>query len=162
GPPTFPGVVVSGDHRRQRQVRAALARERSPLMWTLCRAEWVKTWKRPANWVLASIVLGIVLIGFAGLTLVGLADGAESLDPAPQQLMMFPHGFQVPLVVLTALGAIIGIVFMANSVGSEYTGDTWKALLPRRGSRTDFILSKLLNALLFMVGLIVTALVIGQ
>jgi ABC-2 type transport system permease protein len=132
-------------------------------MWTLCRAEWIKTWKRPANWVLASIVLGIVLITFAALTLVGLSDGGDSsLGTPAQQLMMFPHGFQVPLVVLTFLGSIIGVVFMANSVGSEYTGDTWKALLPRRGKRTDFIISKLVNGLVFMVGLIVMAMVVGQ
>jgi ABC-2 type transport system permease protein len=132
-------------------------------MWTLCRAEWIKTWKRPANWVLALIVLGIVGIAFAGLTLVGLADPADtSMETPAEQLMMFPHGFKVPLVVLASLGSIIGIVFMANSVGSEYSGDTWKALLPRRGERSDFIISKLLNALLFVVGLIMAALVIGQ
>jgi ABC-2 type transport system permease protein len=132
-------------------------------MWTLCRAEWIKTWKRPANWVLALIVLGIVLITFAALTLVGLSDGGESSMATPaRQLMMFPHGFQVPLVVLTFLGSIIGEVFMANSVGSEYSGDTWKVLLPRRGKRTDFIISKLVNGLVFMVGLIVMAMLVGQ
>src|SRR6516165_6596864 len=81
---------------------AALAIKRRSLMWTLCRAEWIKTWKRPANWVLASIVLGIVLITFAGLTLVGLSDGEDSsMATSAQQMMKFPHGFQVPLVVLT-------------------------------------------------------------
>jgi ABC-type transport system involved in multi-copper enzyme maturation permease subunit len=132
-------------------------------MWTLCRAEWIKTWKRPANWVLASIVLGIVLITFAGLTLVGLSDGEDSsMATSAQQMMKFPHGFQVPLVVLTFLGSIIGIVFMANSVGSEYSGDTWKALLPRRGKRADFIISKLASGFVFMVGLIVLAMLVGQ
>jgi ABC-type transport system involved in multi-copper enzyme maturation permease subunit len=131
-------------------------------MWTLCCAEWTKTWKRPANWVLASIVLGIVFICFAALTLVGLNGPDGSGGTPPERLMMFPHGFQLPLLVLTALGSIIGITFMANSVGSEYSGDTWKALLPRRGNRTDFIISKVVCALLFMLALSAAALVLGQ
>jgi ABC-2 type transport system permease protein len=73
-----------------------------------------------------------------------------------------PHGFRLPLATLYALGAIIGIVFMANGIGSEYSGDTWKILLPRRGRRGDFIVAKLTSSLLFMAGLIVTALVVGQ
>jgi ABC-type transport system involved in multi-copper enzyme maturation permease subunit len=92
-------------------------------------------------------------------------------DPEPnstgnsaQQVMMFPQGFRLPLIVLQALGlgSLIGIVFMANSVGSEYSGDTWKALLPRRGSRIEFILSKLATCVLFMLGLIVMSLLVGQ
>jgi ABC-type transport system involved in multi-copper enzyme maturation permease subunit len=131
-------------------------------MWTLCCAEWIKTWKRPANRVLASIVLGIVLLGFAALTIIALDGGDSSMDTPPERMMMFPNGLQLPLAVLAALGSIIGIVFMANSVGSEYSGDTWKALLPRRGNRSDFILSKVLCALVFMLALIATALVLGQ
>jgi ABC-type transport system involved in multi-copper enzyme maturation permease subunit len=132
-------------------------------MWALISAEWLKTRKRPANWVLASIVLVILFIAFAALTVAALADPAgQGGGTSAQELMRFPHGFRLPLLVLNALGPIIGIVFMANSVGSEYSGDTWKTLLPRRGSRIDFIISKLASCLLFMTGLIVTALGLGQ
>jgi ABC-type transport system involved in multi-copper enzyme maturation permease subunit len=132
-------------------------------MWSLICAEWLKTRKRPANWVLASIVLGIVVIALAAVVLAALADaaGEGGGTPAPE-LLRFPHGFRLPLMVLSALGAIIGIVFMASSVGSEYSGDTWKILLPRRGNRTEFLLSKLASCLFFMTGLIVTALALGQ
>jgi ABC-2 type transport system permease protein len=132
-------------------------------MWSLICAEWLKTRKRPANWVLASIVLVIVVIALAAIILAALADAAGEGGGTPaRELMRFPHGFRLPLMVLGALGTIIGIVFMANSVGSEYSGDTWKILLPRRGNRTEFILSKLASCLFFMTGLIVAALVLGQ
>lgn len=132
-------------------------------MWTLVRADWIKTWKRPANCVLASIELAIVLVGFLATTIVALADGAGSASEASaQEQMRFPHGFRLPLATLNVLGSIIGIVFMANSIGSEYSGDTWKILLPRRGRRGDFIIAKLASCLFFMAGLIVTALVLGQ
>jgi ABC-type transport system involved in multi-copper enzyme maturation permease subunit len=126
-------------------------------MWALVCAEWLKTRKRPANWVLASIVLALVIITFAAVTAAALADGAPA-----RELLRFPHGFRLPLEILSALGAVIGIVFMANSVGSEYGGDTWKVLLPRRGSRMDFLLGKLLSGLFFLAVLIGTALVLGQ
>jgi ABC-2 type transport system permease protein len=132
-------------------------------MWTLIRADWIKTWKRPANCVLASIELAIVVIGVVALTVMAMADGTGSANEAfARGQMSFPHGFRLPLATLYALGSIIGIVFMANSVGSEYSGDTWKILLPRRGRRGDFIIAKLVSCLFFMAGLIVTALVLGQ
>src|SRR5262249_54369919 len=89
------------------------------------------------------------------------AAGQGGGASAPE-LLRFPHGFRLPLLVLSALGSTIGIVFMANSVGSEYGGDTWKVLLPRRGRRIDFIISKLASCLFFMTCLIVAALVLGQ
>jgi ABC-2 type transport system permease protein len=132
-------------------------------MWTLIRADWIKTWKRPANYVLASIELAIVLVAVLATTIVALADGAGSASAASaREQMSFPHGFRLPLATLYALGAIIGIVFMASSIGSEYSGDTWKILLPRRGRRSDFVIAKLASCLFFMGGLVVTALVLGQ
>jgi ABC-type transport system involved in multi-copper enzyme maturation permease subunit len=132
-------------------------------MWTLICAEWLKAWKRPANRVLALVVLVVLFLSFAAVTITALADGAgQGSGASAQELMRFPHGFRLPLLVLSALGPIIGIVFMANSVGSEYSGDTWKVLLPRRGRRIDFIVGKLASGLFFMTGLIVGALVLGQ
>ena len=121
-------------------------------MWNLFLAEWMKTRKRPANWVLAFLVLGILLIAFTATTIVAWYEAQENqTSTSAQQLMTFPHGFRLPLLVLSALGSLIGIVFVANSVGSEYSGDTWKALLPRRGNRRDFLISKLAASLCFMI-----------
>src|SRR5262245_62573494 len=136
--------------------------KRRSLMWNLFLAEWMKTRKRPANRVLVFLVLGILLIVFATTTIVAWHEAGENPSTSAQQMMSFPQGFRLPLLVLSALGSLIGIVFMANSVGSEYSRDTWKALLPRRGNRRDFILGKLAASLCFMLGLIVITLLLGQ
>jgi ABC-2 type transport system permease protein len=113
--------------------------------------------------VLASIVLAIVCLSFAAVTLVAWAGTEGQAGGAvAQELLKFPHGFRLPLMVLSELGVIIGLVFMANSVGSEYSGDTWKVVLPRRGRRTDFLVSKMASALFFLAGLTLAALALGQ
>ncbi len=130
-------------------------------MLNLFRAEWLKARKRPANRALACLVLGILLIAFAAATAIAWHEGGEG-STSTRERMAFPNGFRLPLLVLGALGPVLGIVFTATSVGSEYGGDTWKALLPRRGSRTGFILAKLAAGLCFMLALIGVTLLAGQ
>ncbi len=131
-------------------------------MWNLFRAEWTKTYKRPANIGLFLVTLGIILLGFVGAVGIALYQGTNSeFGQNIKQLTMFPTSLELPLIVLSQLGSILAIVFMSNSIGAEYTNDTWKVLLPRRARRSDFIIIKIVICLLFMTLLIVTSLIFG-
>ncbi|KPL83682.1 ABC transporter permease subunit [Herpetosiphon geysericola] len=129
-------------------------------MWNLFRAEWTKTYKRPANIGLFLVTLGIILLGFLGMVGISLYEGMDSqFAEQIRQLTLFPTSLQVPLIVLSQLGSILAIVFMSNSIGAEYTNDTWKVLLPRRARRSDFIIIKVVICLLFMTLLIAISLI---
>lgn len=131
-------------------------------MWNLFRAEWTKTYKRPANIGLLLVTLAIILLGFAGAVGIALYEGTDSAFAAGiKELTKFPTSLELPLIVLSQLGSILAIVFMSNSIGAEYTNDTWKVLLPRRARRSDFIIIKIAITLLFMTLLIIISLIFG-
>lgn len=133
-------------------------------MWNLFRAEWTKTYKRPANIGLLLITLAIILITFVAQTGIALYNGKEDTIgwAGAQFAMMFPNGFLFPSIILSAIGSMLAVVFMGNSIGSEYSRDTWKVLLPRRARRSDFIIVKIAICLLFMICLIIISLIFGQ
>lgn len=130
----------------------------------LWRAEWLKMRKRPLNRALLGIMLALLLVLFVVITVMALVDPAEFLGEATE-ILPFPHSLDVSLELLTNLGVLLVVVFVANSIGSEYGRDTWKVILPRYGSRYAFLLTKWavgLGAMLLLVAtVIVVTLVLG-
>lgn len=132
-------------------------------MMNLWRAEWLKTYRRPANWGILGISLLVLIIVYAIIIGMALYEGQNSLTYAEvRRQLAFPSGMGAAMQVLSALGSLLSIVFVANIIGSEYTRDTWKMILPRRGNRLVFLSTKLLMGLFCMALLIVTMLVLGQ
>jgi ABC-type transport system involved in multi-copper enzyme maturation permease subunit len=132
-------------------------------MMNLWRAEWLKTYRRPANWGILGITLVVLVALYAILTGMALYDGPGSATHTEMsQMLGFPSGMGAAMQVLSAIGSLLSIVFVANIIGSEYTRDTWKMILPRRGNRLVFLGTKLLMGLFCMALLIVTTLVLGQ
>ncbi len=107
----------------------------------LLRAEWLKTRKRPTNRGMLAImpaILGSIMLATMVLALVNpttFRDDAEGMLP-------YPGNLALSVEVVTQLGFLLVVVFVATSVGSEYGGDTWKAIMPRYGSRHAFLLAK--------------------
>lgn len=130
----------------------------------LWRAEWLKTRKRPLNRALLGIMLALLLVFFVVITVTALVDPAEFLAEA-REILPFPHNLDISLELLKNLGVLLVVVFVANSIGSEYGRDTWKVILPRYGSRYAFLLTKwavgLGAMLLLLAAVIVLALVLG-
>ncbi|HYF62376.1 MAG TPA: ABC transporter permease [Herpetosiphonaceae bacterium] len=132
-------------------------------MLNLWRAEWLKTYRRPANWGILGITVVVLVALYAILTGMALYDGPGSATHAEMiQMLGFPSGMGAAMQVLSGIGSLLSIVFVANIIGSEYTRDTWKMILPRRGNRLAFLSTKLLMGLFCMALLIVTTLVLGQ
>ncbi len=133
------------------------------MFMNLWRAEWLKTRRRPANLGILAVTVGLVVIITLIWAFYALSQGRTSMDTiAALQTFAFPNALMFALVVIGNLGWILGIVFMANSIGSEYGRDTWKMILPRQGSRIAFVVVKLLIALAFMLLLIALTLLAGQ
>lgn len=132
-------------------------------MMNLWRAEWLKTRKRPANIGILAVAAVIVVAGILIWCIVALVEGKESTTYASALAALpFPSGLIFPVQILSVIGSLLAIVFVANSVGSEYSRDTWKMILPRQGSRLSFLWTKLLMAVVCMVALIIVTIVMGQ
>lgn len=130
----------------------------------LWRAEWLKTRKRPVNIGMLALMLGLLTAIFVISTGLALYDPATHLEEA-SGMLPWPFSLDMALDMSSELGVLLAIIFVANSVGSEYTRDTWKIILPRYGSRIAFIFTKMLallvSLLLLTVLLAVWAVVLG-
>jgi ABC-type transport system involved in multi-copper enzyme maturation permease subunit len=132
-------------------------------MINIWRAEWLKTYRRPANWGILGISLVVLVALYAILIGMAIYDGPGSATHAAMsRLLAYPSGMSAAMQALSAIGSLLSIIFVANIIGSEYTRDTWKMILPRQGSRLSFLTIKLLMGLFCMLLLIVAMLVVGQ
>lgn len=104
-------------------------------------AEWLKTRKRPVNRGMLGIMIMLLVVGFVIVTGMVLWDRDTYLSTATS-IMPFPDSLSVGAELLANLGSLLVVVFVANSVGSEYGRDTWKVILPRHGSRRAFLVTK--------------------
>ena len=112
----------------------------------LLRAEWLKTRKRPINRGLLAL-MPLLLVGIMVFpTVLALVDPATFLDEA-EELLPYPRNLALSVEMLTQIGFLLVVGFVATSVGSEYGRDTWKAIMPRYGRRTPFLLAKWLVGL---------------
>lgn len=126
----------------------------------LWRAEWLKTARRPFNQILLAGPLALQTVFFLGAPVVALAQPERFLDNI-SQVLPYPHNLAQTAQTGAIVGQLLAAIFVANAVGSEYTGSTWKMILPRYGSRAAFLLAKagiglaaigLLLALLLLLG----------
>ena len=145
----------------------------------LWRAEWLKTRERLLNRAMLGIMLAIVVVAFVAAIGIGsfypqrdrdFDELAEVLYPHSDlgrltRILPFPISLGVAVELLSNLGRLFFVLFVANSVGSEYGRDTWKMILPRYGSRPAFLMTKwvagLVSLLLLVAGTIATAVALG-
>jgi ABC-2 type transport system permease protein len=120
------------------------------LTWNIFSAELLKTRKMPINIILLFIlsILGILLLG--GFAVLGLVYGNSYIGD-PRTIYSYPNSLNIATFAITAFSTLICIIYSANSMGLEYSRDTWKMILPRYGSRTTFLIAKLTVAFLAMV-----------
>lgn len=130
----------------------------------LWSAEWLKTRKRPVNRAMLGIMIMLLVVVFVIVTGLVLWDRDKYLSTATS-IMPFPRSLSIGTDLLTNLGSLVVVVFVANSVGSEYGRDTWKVILPRYGSRSAFLVTKwivgLATLLLLTVATVSTAMLLG-
>jgi ABC-type transport system involved in multi-copper enzyme maturation permease subunit len=110
------------------------------------------------------IMLVLTLVVFVAVTAIAYFYPGSDLDQAAI-VLPFPRSLQSGVDVLGNLGGLLVVIFVANSIGSEYGRDTWKVIVPRYGSRSAFLLTKwivgLVALLLLMAGVLVSAVVWG-
>lgn len=130
----------------------------------LLRAEWLKTRKRLLNRAMLGIMLAIVVVPFVAATGIGYFYPDSDLGEATE-ILPFPTSLEVAVELLGQLGLLIVVVFVANSVGSEYGRDTWKMILPRYGSRPAFLMTKwvvgIVALLLLVAATVASAVALG-
>ena len=112
-------------------------------------AELSKLVRRPANWVLCSIlVLNIVLFGYVFLYayLVDVqGSGASSEAVAPLLARLLPENALLSAVTnLAGTGGALALVFGVLLSGGEYGWGTLKLVLSQRPGRSEVLLGKVL------------------
>jgi ABC-type transport system involved in multi-copper enzyme maturation permease subunit len=119
-------------------------------MLTNVRAELIKTFRRPAVWLLIAIACLLTitftyLIPYAGLS--GLADGPTSNRGLAS---MLPGRF-----IGNSLGGMpifngsLALIFGVLAIGTEYASATWKTVLAQGPSRTTVYGAKLATVAMF-------------
>jgi len=134
------------------------------MTYNLWRAEWLKTRKFPINRVMFVGMLLIITISYVIVTILALTNPTEFLEGAHHNLS-FPYSLRAPATILQNLAQILAVVFIANSVGSEYGRDTWKMILPRYKSSVAFLIAKccalVLAGVILTIVFLLTATIVG-
>lgn len=122
------------------------------LAWNLFKAELLKTRKISINQILMIIIS--VMGAFFYVTMVAMAKiyGGGYLREA-EIMLALPRSLELCVMAISSFGIVMSIIYMANNIGNEYGKDTWKMILPRYGSRTSFLSTKLAVAFLAMIAL---------
>jgi len=126
----------------------------------LWRAEWMKTITRPFNQILFLIMVTL-MVAFFVVAIIGALVAPDRMRPYAQQVLPYPQCLATIAQVAVIAGQLIVSVFVAHSVGSEYSGDTWKMILPRYGRRVAFLIAKMGVALVSMIVVVLTMLIVG-
>lgn len=105
--------------------------------------ENMKMYRRPRTWVMIGITIALVFI-------FGIVSKLE-----PSTADMNAWGIMSNLLSMSFLVNIFSLVIMAEIVASEFTWGTIKLLLIRPSSRYKILASKLVSALLFMIGFMI-------
>lgn len=127
----------------------------------LWRAEWIKARQHPVNRGLLMLTVAAIILLFVS-TIIGAVVSPDRFLPNARRILPMPNGLLTITELLGSMGPIIAVIFMANSVGSEYSSDTWKMIMPRYGSRRAFIVAKILTGGAAMCLWIAILMIIGQ
>lgn len=79
-----------------------------------------------------------------------------------KRVLPFPNCLTMVAQIAAMVGPLVAPVFLAHSIGSEYSGDTWKMILPRHGSRLAFLITKLGIAVVGMILVLLVMTVVGS
>lgn len=120
----------------------------------LWRAEWLKARKRPANRIMLLFINLLAVLFVSGLVIYCKASG--KLGDA-SSILPFPKSLDIAINTVAGFSKLLTIVFVANAIGSEYSQDTWKMILPRYGSRSAFLVTKVFSGLVGMVVLFLSS-----
>lgn len=129
-------------------------------------AEWLKFRKRPANWVLALLLVATLLVFTYVLSYLIFTHPPRGFNteggPPPSVLKRLTFPENLPSSVLNDLGGLgiaIVLIMGALSAGSQYSWLTWQTILVQRPGRLEVILGKLL--LLFVVTFLLVLVLFG-
>lgn len=128
--------------------------------FNIWRAEWIKTARRPFNQILFLTMPALVVAVFLG-GMIGVVVAPERFREPVRQVLPFPHCLTFIAQVAVVMGQLSAVVFVAQSVGSEYSRDTWKMILPRHGQRLAFLVTKMGMALVGMLLALLTMVLVG-
>ena len=128
--------------------------------FNLWYAEWLKTVRRPFYQILLLIMLSIVVAFFLVISVGAMLDPPR-FRPLAMQIVPFPQCLTTIAEVAVIVGQLLAAVFVAQSIGSEYSQDTWKMILPRHGARLAFLVLKIGIAGLGMLIVLLSMHVIG-
>lgn len=131
-------------------------------MWGNCSAEMIKLVKRPANWPLLAVALGLGLLFTYVIPYAGYAAGTGGPTAgrglaavAPVQLV--GNAVSGLPVFLGAIMMIMGVL----AVGGEYGWDTWKTVLTQGPSRLAAFGGKLAALAVAVLAMVVALFVAG-
>jgi ABC-type transport system involved in multi-copper enzyme maturation permease subunit len=116
----------------------------------LLRGEILKARKQNINLILL-LGVNMAAVLFLGWTITMAKVYPKTYFGDAEFVLPYPNNVIIAIRVISFFASLLAIMFVSNSVGSEYNQDTWKMILPRYGSRIKFITTKLVVGLIAMV-----------
>ena len=128
-------------------------------MTRLINAELFKLRKRLMTRVLLFVLVGIMIVLYLLLLAVSKVaipvHGSEEIGTI-QNLLGLPLALPFALSILSSLGTILAVIFVASSVGTEYSWRTMRTMLICSESRLKLLGAKLVAAgILILIGMVI-------
>jgi ABC-2 type transport system permease protein len=134
-------------------------------MIEMIRAELFKLRKRRMTWILLGILAAFFCLiffavyGITSSTTGGMPGTAMDMGEI-RALLQFPGAFDMIFSTAGTIGALLMIILVASSIGSEYGWGSVRQVLTRRGIRYHFVVSKLVSfVIIAVIGLLISVVI---
>lgn len=125
-------------------------------MLSLLKSELFRSRKRAQTWITIAIVAIGTVLYFGGFV---IADLVGSDGQAVRDTLQVANADEEGLLILSLLGAIVGVVFGAGLIGSEYSWNTMRSLVARSRTRAALLGAKWLTVAVYVLALVVITVV---
>ena len=127
----------------------------------LFRVNLRKLLRRPATWVTALLLIGLLLLIMLAIVAASrqTADAESAL--ASKLFVSFPGAWTLMLTVVLGIGGLLALTYGAAIAGSEWTWGTLKAAVARGESRSRYTLMGFAGVAVFTWLILLAAYLVG-
>ena len=132
-------------------------------MFDMFAAELFKLRKRSMTWILLIILVAyfcLIFLATYGITVNPPESMPQWVAEKIRSSLLFPDAFDLIFSTASTIGALLMIILVASSIGSEYSWGSIRQVLAKRGIRYHFVVSKLFSFItISFIGLIISVII---
>jgi ABC-2 type transport system permease protein len=106
----------------------------------LLRSNLGKLRRRPASWVTALLLIGLLVLIILLVTVASQSSRNPEAELTSRLFLTFPGAYELVLSMVLGIGGLLAVTYGAAIAGSEWTWGTLKAAVARGESRIRYTL----------------------